>query len=50
MKTIEILSRDEIKKLIKEEVEKKTFKQDRLINLINRKLIDLDRIVMTWVK
>ncbi len=39
------LSVEDVKKIVKEEVEKKTYKQDRLINKIHRKMIDLERMI-----
>ncbi len=42
---VEHLSENDVKKIVKEEVEKKTFKQDRLINLLYRRIADLEQMI-----
>ena len=47
---VEILTANRIKELIKKEVEKKMFKQDRVIEILNKRIIKLnDEIkVLKW--
>jgi len=39
---VEILTANRIKELIKKEVEKKMFKQDRVIEILNKRIIKLN--------
>ena len=44
MRNVDILSREDVKKIVEKEVEKRTFQLERLINLMYRRLVDLERI------
>lgn len=45
VRNIEILTREDIKKMVKEEVSKKTYSFERLLNSLKTKVNDLDRII-----